>query len=66
MLFRSNAEPNCGEALVTEIERLRAALARIASFEAFDISRTLDPKSDMDAELLARMDYALAALNCAP
>jgi hypothetical protein len=37
-----------------------AALARLASCEAFDVSRVIDPVRDK--ELLMRMEYAEAAL----
>lgn len=43
-----------------EIGRLRAALERIASMEAFETSRAIDQIHD--AELLARIEYAQASL----
>jgi Lar family restriction alleviation protein len=43
-----------------EVERLREALERLSSMEAFVIARAVNP--DQDAELLARIDFARAAL----
>ena len=40
---------------------LREALERLGSMEAFNLSRAIDPKHD--AELLARIDFARAALD---
>lgn len=44
-----------------EIVRLRAVVARLASSEAFDVSRMIDKRRDK--ELLMRMEYASAALQ---
>lgn len=48
-------------ALVAEVERLREALRRLGSCEAFKGARALD--QDRDEELLARIDFARAALE---
>ena len=47
--------------LRAENERLRAALLRLGSIEAFDMPRVIDERAD--AELLARIDYARAAID---
>lgn len=47
-------------AAIDHIERLRKALARLASSEAFLVSRSID--QERDAELLARMRYAEQSL----
>lgn len=46
-----------------EVERLRAAMRRLASSEAFTVSRTL---GENDAELVARMQYAAACVQEVP
>lgn len=43
-----------------EVVRLREALTRLGSVEAFDVPRVMSPTAD--AELLARIDFARAAL----
>ena len=46
-----------------EIERLREALQRLASMEAFTISRAVDSNNPADKELIARINYAELALK---
>lgn len=46
---------------IDELIELRSALERLGSMEAFDVSRVPDPEKD--AELLARIDFALEALK---
>lgn len=69
MLINQSRDPKLkrGDKLYTsqpndkaEIARLREALERIASSEAFDFSRALHKEND--AELIARMKYARDAL----
>ena len=49
------------EELETKIEELTKVIERLGSSEAFDVSRGF--KRPQDDELIARMDYAKAALK---
>ena len=48
-------------ALQADVERYRKVIERLGSSEAFDVSRGF--KRPQDDELIARMDYAKAALK---
>ena len=47
--------------LIEERDRLRAAIERLGSMEAFSISRPIRP--GVDDELIARIDYARSMLE---
>lgn len=49
------------ERYAPEIERLRNAIERLGSMEAFSISRSIRP--GVDDELIARIDYARSMLE---
>lgn len=49
------------ERAIREIERLRAALTRLGSVEAFDVSRVIDARRDK--ELIMRIDFARDTLE---
>ena len=49
--------------LEKEIERLRAALQRLASIEAFYLAGSINKGNPADVELIARIDYAQNALG---
>ena len=49
------------KALVDERDRLRAAIERLGSMEAFSIPRSIRP--GIDDELIARIDYARSILE---
>jgi hypothetical protein len=48
-------------AVLEALSRAEGALERLGSTEAFDVARAIDP--ERDAELLARIDFARAALD---